>query len=61
MTGFVFSELSRGGAYRTNWYCTPPEPGTVFRVTREAWTTGQGELDVRDVFEFEALEGEVRT
>lgn len=58
---FVLSELSHGGAYRTNWHCQPPDKGVLFRVTREEWTVDKASgLDVRDVFAFEPLDGEVR-
>lgn len=57
---FVLSELSHGGAYRTNWHVQPPDPGVVFRVTHEEWTVAPGGLDVRDVYAFEAMDGEVR-
>jgi hypothetical protein len=60
LTGFVLSELSHGGKYRTNWHCQPPDPGVLFRVTRETWTVTREGLDVRDVYEIEALDGEVR-
>ena len=60
MSTFVLSELSHGGAYRTNWHCQPPDPGVLFRVTREEWSVSKDGLDVRDVYEIEVLDGEVR-
>ena len=57
---FVLSELSHGGAYRTNWHCQPPDPGVLFRVTREEWTVSPIGLDIRDIHAFEVLDGEVR-
>lgn len=60
MSSFVLSELSHGGKYRTNWHCPPPDPGALFRVTREEWSAGRDGLDVRDVYEVELLDGEVR-
>lgn len=60
MSNFVLSELSHGGAYRTNWHCQPPDPGILFRVIRDGWTINRDGLDVRDVYEIEILDGEVR-
>lgn len=60
MSNFVLSELSHGGAYRTNWHCQPPDPGVLFKVTREEWSVDREGLDIRDVYEFEPLDGEVR-